>query len=103
MSAKQAPRVTYRKVDAVLSAMATYEVLLDGNVIGKVSKVRDRYLRRVGSSRGSNVPAARTAWAIVGDRFHSKYDSRAEAAVALVTDTQDIMPGTALDIVRGKD
>lgn len=94
-------RVTHRKVDAEGAAMSTYEVLLDGDVIGTVSKVRERYLRRLGGHRGNNVPASRTAWKVSGDRLH--HDTRGEAVIATVANHLDVEYGTALDIVRGKD
>lgn len=95
-------RVTFVKTDSVLSAMNTYTVLLDGEPIGALSKVRDRYLRRVGHGRGQNVPTARDAWIVEGKGHSVHHDTRAEAAIALVSETQGIGYGDALDIVRAK-
>jgi hypothetical protein len=94
-------RVTFRKADADYGVMSAYEVMLDGVVIGTVSKVRERYLRRLGGHRGNNVPASRTAWRVTGDRLH--HDTRDEAVIAAVANHLDVDYGTALDIVRGKD
>lgn len=98
--ASNTKRVTFRKVETDGSSKSTYEVLLDGTVIGTVSKVRENYLRRLGGHRGNNVPASRTAWIVNGVRGY--HDSRDEAAIDLVSDTQNIEYGAALDIVHAK-
>lgn len=94
-------RVTFEKVPTGASGTSTYTVLLDDEPIGTVSRVREHYLKRLGGHRGNNVHRSRTAWIVDGSHLSYK-DTRAEAAIALLTETRGMSYGEALDLVRNK-